>query len=283
MIIWIASYPKSGNTWLRSLISSYFFSQDGIFDQKKLKFIEQFPIKKYFDLFSYEKKIPGETAKYWIEAQKKINSNKKIKFFKTHNFLGSFNNHEFTNKENTLGAIYIVRDPRNVITSLKNHYDINYDDALNFIKSERKFIYDLNKENDYSDFQIISSWENNYKSWKNNKVFPVKFIRYEDLEKETFNVFKSIIEFISSITGDKTSFERKKAINAVNSTSFETLKNLEKNKGFVEQVLSINEKKKIPFFYLGPKNNWKKILKKDIQQNLEKNFNQSLKDLDYIK
>ncbi len=282
MIIWIASYPKSGNTWLRSLISSYFFSQDGVFDQNKLKFIDQFPIQKYLNLFSYEKKIPGETAKYWIEAQRKINSEKKIKFFKTHNFLGSFNNYEFTNKENTLGAIYIVRDPRNVITSLKNHYDINYDDALNFIKSERKFIYDFNKENDYSDFQIISSWENNYQSWKNNKVFPIKFIRYEDLEKETFTVFKNIIEFISSITGDKKPFERKKAINAINSTSFETLKNLEKNKGFVEQVLSINDKKKIPFFYLGPKNNWKKILKKDIQHNIEKNFNQSLKDLNYI-
>ena len=282
MIIWIASYPKSGNTWLRSLISSYFFSQNGLFDQNKLKFIEQFPIQKYLNLFSYKKQIPGETAKYWIEAQRKINSKKKIRFFKTHNFLGSFKNHEFTNKENTLGAIYIVRDPRNVITSLKNHYDINYDDALNFIKSERKFIYDFNKENDYSDFQIISSWENNYQSWKNNKVFPIKFIRYEDLEKETFRVFKSIIEFISSITGDKTPFKRKKAINAINSTSFETLKNLKKNKGFVEQVLSINNKRKIPFFYLGPKNNWKKILKKDIQHNIEKNFNQSLKDLNYI-
>ena len=282
MIIWIASYPKSGNTWLRSLISSYFFTQDGVFDQNKLKFIDQFPIQKYLNLFSYEKKIPGETAKYWIEAQRKINSEKKIKFFKTHNFLGSFNNYEFTNKENTLGAIYIVRDPRNVITSLKNHYDINYDDALDFIKSERKFIYDFNKENDYSDFQLISSWENNYQSWKNNKVLPIKFIRYEDLEKETFKVFKNIIEFISSITGDKKPFERKKAINAINSTSFETLKNLEKNKGFVEQVLSINDKKKIPFFYLGPKNNWKKILKKDIQHNIEKNFNQSLKDLNYI-
>ena len=282
MIIWIASYPKCGNTWLRSLISSYFFTQDGVFDQNKLKFIDQFPIQKYLNLFSYEKKIPGETAKYWIEAQRKINSEKKIKFLKTHNFLGSFNNYEFTNRQNTLGAIYIVRDPRNVITSLKNHYDINYDDALNFIKSERKFIYDFNKENDYSDFQIISSWENNYQSWKNNKVFPIKFIRYEDLEKETFKVFKNIIEFIGSIAGDKKPFERKKAINAINSTSFETLKNLEKNKGFVEQVLSINDKKKIPFFYLGPKNNWKKILKKDIQQNIEKNFNQSLKDLNYI-
>ena len=282
MIIWIASYPKSGNTWLRSLISSYYFSKKGFFDQNNLKLVDQFPEKKYLKDFKYKKEIPGETAKYWIEAQNKINSEKKIRFFKTHNFLGSFNNHEFTNKANTLGAIYIVRDPRNVITSLKNHYDMNYEDALNFIKSDRKFIYDFTKKDDYSDFQIISSWEKNYQSWKNNKIFPIKFIRYEDLDNETFKVFKSVIEFISIISTDRKSFNREKAINSINSTSFETLKSLEKTRGFSESVLSNKTKKKIPFFYLGPKNNWKKILDKDIKVNLEKNFRQSLKDINYI-
>ena len=282
MIIWIASYPKSGNTWLRSLISSYYFSKKGFFDQNNLKLVDQFPEKKYLKDFKYKKEIPGETAKYWIEAQNKINSEKKIRFFKTHNFLGSFNNHEFTNRANTLGAIYIVRDPRNVITSLKNHYDMNYEDALNFIKSDRKFIYDFTKKDDYSDVQIISSWEKNYQSWKNNKIFPIKFIRYEDLDNETFKVFKSVIEFISIISTDRKSFNREKAINSINSTSFETLKSLEKTRGFSESVLSNKTKKKIPFFYLGPKNNWKKILDKDIKVNLEKNFRQSLKDINYI-
>ena len=281
MIIWIASYPKSGNTWLRSLISSYYFSKKGFFDQNNLKLVDQFPEKKYLKDFKYKKEIPGETAKYWIEAQNKINSEKKIRFFKTHNFLGSFNNHEFTNRANTLGAIYIVRDPRNVITSLKNHYDMNYEDALNFIKSDRKFIYDFTKKDDYSDFQIISSWEKNYQSWKNNKIFPIKFIRYEDLDNETFKVFKSVIEFISKISKDKKGFNREKAINSINSTSFETLKSLEKKGGFIESVISNKSKKKIPFFYLGPKNDWKRILDEDIKINLEKNFEQSLKDINY--
>ena len=159
---------------------------------------------------------------------------------------------------------------------------MNYDEALNFIKSDRKFIYDYNKKNDYSDFQLISSWEKNYQSWKNNKIFPIKFIKYEDLDKETFKVFKSIIEFISSISNDKKDFSRDKAINAINSTSFEALKNLEKSKGFVESVISNNDKKKIPFFHLGPENDWKKILKKETIVDLEKNFKNSLKDLNYI-
>lgn len=42
MILWIASYPKSGNTWLRALLSSYYFSKDGSFNQEFLKMIDQF-------------------------------------------------------------------------------------------------------------------------------------------------------------------------------------------------------------------------------------------------
>ena len=69
MIIWIASYPKSGNTWLRALISTYFFSKDGIYNQNLLKNIDQF---YYFEEYHHDKNIPGDTCKYWIKAQEKI-------------------------------------------------------------------------------------------------------------------------------------------------------------------------------------------------------------------
>ena len=49
MIFWIASYPKSGNTWLRALISSYYYSKNGTFNDALLKKIDQFPTKKYFN------------------------------------------------------------------------------------------------------------------------------------------------------------------------------------------------------------------------------------------
>lgn len=49
MIIWIASYPKSGNTWVRSLISSYYFTKDGNFDFSLLSNIDQYPQQKFFD------------------------------------------------------------------------------------------------------------------------------------------------------------------------------------------------------------------------------------------
>ena len=95
MIFWIASYPKSGNTWLRTLISSYYYSKDGIFKQDLIKHIGQFPEKIHFEDFSYDPKIVIDTTRFWIKAQEKINQDKKLRFFKTHNVFGAINNRKF--------------------------------------------------------------------------------------------------------------------------------------------------------------------------------------------
>ena len=282
MIFWIASYPKSGNTWLRALLSSYFYSEDGIFNQNLLENIAQFPEKRFFSDFNYDTKIVTDTSKFWIKAQEKINRNNKLNFFKTHNILGSINNSNFTNKKNTVGAIYIVRDPRNVLTSLQNHYELSKDEALKFMLSEKKYIYDYHVKNDFSDFQFISSWEKNYKSWINQKIFPVKLIRYEDLSLKTLDIFKEIIEFIHYTIQEKIDFNFFKAQNSVKSTNFDSMKNMEKNNGFLESVLSKNDSKKIPFFYLGPKNNWKNIFNKEYQKKLNSVFENNLKELNYL-
>tara|TARA_B100001939_G_C16930833_1_gene613853 strand:- start:108 stop:956 length:849 start_codon:yes stop_codon:yes gene_type:complete len=282
MILWIASYPKSGNTWLRTLLSSYYYSEDGIFNQKLLSNIGQFPEKKYFIDFEYNQNIVTDTSKYWIKAQDKINNDRKIKFFKTHNILGSINNINFTNKKNTIGIVYIVRDPRNVLTSIQNHFELTLDGALEFMTNEKKYIYNFHLQNDYSDFQFISSWEKNYLSWTNQKVFPVKIIKYEELQKSTYQIFKEIIEFIEKLKGFEKNFDDEKAKNSVASTSFEKLQNIEKQEGFVESVISKKNVKKIPFFHLGPKNNWRNILDKKYQEKINLVFNKSLQDLNYI-
>ena len=283
MIFWIASYPKSGNTWLRALLSSYFYSKDGIFNQGLLKNIGQFPEKKHFSEFSYDSKIVTDTSKFWIKAQEKINVNNKLNFFKTHNILGSINNNNFTNKKNTSGAVYIVRDPRNVLTSLRNHYELTKDEALKFMLNEKKYIHDYHSKDDFSDFQFISSWEKNYKSWLNQKVFPVKLIRYEDLNSKTLDILKEIIEFIQNVVGEKNEFNILKAHNSVKSTNFENMKNIEKNDGFFESILSKNENKKIPFFHLGPRNDWRSLFDKNYQEKLKSIFENNLNELNYSK
>ena len=283
MIFWIASYPKSGNTWLRILLASYFYTKDGIFDEKVLKKIDQFPQKKFFDSFNFDQKIPTDTIKFWIKAQEKINQNKKLKFFKTHNVFGKLNNFDFTNIENSIGCVYIVRDPRNVITSLKNFYEMNDDQAFKWITNKNQYIYDVHKFETigYSNFQFISSWDTNFESWKIQKQIPIKVIKYEDLLNETYTVFYDVINFINKTINSEEKIFKNKIKNAVNSSLFSKLKEKEKKEGFSEAPKSKLLNSKIPFFNLGPDNNWKKILNDNLKDRLNNTFKKKLKELSY--
>jgi len=170
-----------------------------------------------------------------------------------------------------------------VITSLKNHYQLDDNQALNWMQNKNNFIYDVfNHERDgFSDFQFISSWNINYKSWKDQNKIPVKIIRYEDLLKETFLVFKDIIKFINITINSKETINIDRIKKSVQSTFFEKLKDNEKKNGFTEAVFTKDKKEKIPFFNLGPKNDWKKILNKELRIKIEEAFKAELNEIGY--
>ena len=281
MIFWSASYPKSGNSWLRTLIGSYYYSKDGIFYKDLIQKIGQFPEKRHFESFKYDAKSVISTTHFWIKAQEKINQDKKLKFFKTHNVFGKINDKPFTNKDNSLGCIYIIRDPRNVITSLSHHYELSYEESLSWMTNHKKYIFDDRVGQDFGNFQFISSWSNNYKSWKIQKDLPVKIVRYEDLLEKTFIVTKEIIQFINKISKNNTKINITKLKNAVASTSFNRLKKKENEEGFSEAIFSKKKNKILPFFNLGPKNNWTNILDKDFANKLSEIFKDDLDEFNY--
>ena len=146
MIIWIASYPKSGNTWIRSLLSAYLFSNDGKFNFELLKNIEQFSSKNIFSKPNNKNVDQLEIFKNWIPSQKIINKDTKIHFLKTHNALCTIEGNKFTDQDNTAAAIYIVRDPRNVITSISNHYSLNLDQAFDFLTNKTTRVFLLQRK-----------------------------------------------------------------------------------------------------------------------------------------
>ena len=124
MIIWLASYPKSGNTFLRSLLSSYFFSKDNSFSFELLNHIKQYPHRDHFLPLGIDINNPHILAKNHLKAQKNINKNtNSFTFFKTHSGFVKMDGFSFTDLNNSLGVIYIVRDPRDVVISYAKHND----------------------------------------------------------------------------------------------------------------------------------------------------------------
>ncbi len=284
MIIWITSYPKSGNTWIRSFIYTLLYTKNITSDLNKINFIKQYPVKEQFKDLVENFNNFSQISEQWVQSQNLINLDKKIKFLKTHHIMCELKGNKFTNLNNSLGAIHIVRDPRNVITSIKNHYSKkNYEEAYEFLIDENHCIDVENTSHKNIDKKkilntLISSWSTHYNSWKN---FPINYhlIKYEDLindPKKTFFSLKDYLEKVLKIQINDNDVEK-----SIKSNSFLELKKAEQKDGFVESAID-EFNKKITFFNLGPKNNWKNLLPSQIKEKIENKFFKEMNELKYL-
>ena len=293
MIIWLASYPKSGNTWVRTIINQIIFndvkSTTEVFDN--LSRIRRYPSKTDIvglpqlpnhNVFTKEQKkeVIDFTIKNWSISQDKINKNNKTNILKTHNILCKLNldgkDYSFADLNNTIGVIHIVRDPRNIVTSVKNHFSISTEeDSVEMLCDNYNWTGFANNEIP----QLLSSWSNHYNSWKK---FPNNYllIKYEDLVLDISNEIIRIAKYLSN------HFEYEFSENIVDkikqNTSFENFKVLETKGKFNENSINEITGEKNTFFNLGPENNWKKILKEESIDKIEKEFNEEMKELGYL-
>ena len=283
MIIWLASYPKSGNTWVRSFLTSLIYKKDGTADLNSMP-ISQYPLRSHFNGLVNEFDNINLLSEKWISSQDLLNLDNKIKFFKTHHVMCNFGKNSFTNYENTFGVIYIVRDPRNVITSILNYYSKNnYEEAKQFLFDERKIIgVDFPKNNEHQRgnniITLISSWKTHYNSWKNFKK-NFLLIKYENLINDEINEFSKIRNYLENKLNLR--FSNNKFDTAISSNSFAKLKKIEETEGFSENV-KINSNSEVNFFNLGPKNDYKNLLDERISKEIEKIFSHEMKELGYI-
>ena len=272
MIIWIASYPKSGNTWLRSFLSHYLYSDKHEFNFELLKNIRTFPDHRELN---YLKKKYNNKYKFlhmvnhWDFFQTEISKKKPI-FLKTHNALVTINNCAFTSSKNTLGLIYIIRDPRDVVISYSHHLAKNFEETFQIMK-----IDSMEKTNDNLNKTFLTNWSNHYKSWK---AFPIDklFLKYEDLVNNTEKELTKVVKYLNGIC--KVQFNHKKILESIKATNFTNLQKLEDRDSFDENPKMTEDQR---FFRNGTTNQWKKALSKDLINKIQKEFGQTMKENGY--
>ena len=284
-IIWISSYPKSGNTMMRLFLASYFFTKNGKLENftplkkissfnhiKNFEKITNFPSIKHFQ----EK--PEMISRYWQKAQVNINEKlfNKILFLKTHNAQFKFNSNFFTNNELTRSFIYVVRDPRSVLLSSISHYGIaDQISASEIITSDKRLSYATDNGRLP---EFLLSWRTHFVSWhnfaKSNPDLGL-IIKYEDLVLKSEETFLIVLKFLLKKTGQR--FDMAKFKNAFESINFLKIKKMEKKIGFFEKSENSDN-----FFRLGKVDEWKEKLNLEINSNIKRAFSKEMKYLGYI-
>ena len=276
-IFWIASYPKSGNTWMRAILTSLFYTNNGKFNFNLLKFIENFEKHKRFEflkssnLYDYNKlKDLIIISKYWIEAQKNIDVKGDFVFLKTHSANMKLYNNAYTNIDNSLGLIYLIRDPRDIAISYSKHQGKNLDDTIKILTTKGALTFSPKESYPI----VMSRWDEHCISWQGLNV-PKLIIKYEVLLKNTRYVLNEIVNFFTKNYDIRFNNIETKIDNIIKSTSFDKLQKYEKKYGFKEAKRSM-------FFRIGQDLQWKEKLTKSQVKKIESSFTKTMKYFDYL-
>ena len=277
MIIWLASYPKSGNTWLRMFLKSYFLKPGekfGLENSRLDNFKAQgFPDQEILDHLRVDYNKFEEIVKNWEAMQDYINLNNKTNYVKTHNAMVTVGSYKFTTTRNTKGIIYIVRDPRDVLVSLSHHMGIDYEKTFEHLSSSYNFEYPSSGDKRYKK-TLMGAWSDHYKSWKNFKSCKTLVVKYEDMVLDEYNTFKKIIKYLTEVDGAE--YKEEKLIKALKQTQFDELQKMEKNEGFSEKG------KGELFFRKGKIGEWEKDLSVNLIKKIEKMFSKEMIELGYL-
>ena len=267
-LVWLASYPKSGNTWIRACLM--LATTGDLSLDKLINIVPYFPLlnNSHFKNTTFSGPIEAGRAavKMWDKTQfdlSSYSSDKRI-IVKTHQVFGNINSVQFPNLDCAFGVIQIVRDPRDVALSYAAHYGRDIDSAIEKLFDEKNSINELSQP---GSFEFISSWELNYLSWQ-DAAFPKLVIRYEDLLTSPERTLDSIFDFMEL---------NPKILTAqiIEKTSFQSLASMEIKNGFKEA--SSHSK----FFRVGKEGQWSNLTKRQ-REKIEKKFSRTMKSLGYL-
>lgn len=275
-IIWLASYPKSGNTWFRFFLSALLNDTDEI-DLNGLKTNGIFSSREIFDACTDldSRYLYDDEVKQLLPGVYKQLSNEvsKTQYIKVHD-ANTLNNSDqpIIPAEATRAAIYIIRNPLDVVASFANHMGSTIDHALKKMNDPNgSLATQRNNLNIHAQLrQVMLSWSGHVESWTYQPVFPVLVIRYEDMLTDSLSTFTKAVDFIGI---ESTPAKIKTAIEAAD---FSKLRQKEDQTGFKERTPNAKR-----FFRSGSSGNWINELTREQAQSVLDHHSEVMKMYGY--
>lgn len=275
-IVWLASYPKSGNTWLRSILVHLLYPEQEYKDLQYLKSIGYVSNRRLFDeylgidssdLGEQEIELLRPEVYDTMAAQTKENL-----YLKIHDAYQTLSNGKaLVSQQASKAVLYIVRNPLDVAVSYSAFTTDSVDTTIkqmndsNFKLSSSQ--YSLKMEI----CQHLSSWSSHVASWTEQKDIPILSIRYEDLTDDTVKVIKMVVKFLGL------SFSNQQIKLAIDNSSFKKLQKLEESYGYLEKHSNCNS-----FFRNGRVGEGIETLTKDQILEIKSNHKKMMKHLGYL-
>lgn len=253
-LTFLASFPKSGSTWVRAFLAAYIRRLEGAdsFDiadvplssesDSRLKRFAEVLAKPASELTEAE--IDAARAEVQRRLAKQVGDKRVIK---THNARVRHAGTPLIDRQATSRVVYVVRNPLDVVDSLADHANLSLDGAITLMANRQHQL----KRNDSMVTQYLDSWSEHVKSWTMHRAFPVLVVRYEDLKHLPQERFSELIRFLGW------EFSEEHVRWAIEQTAFDRLSSQEVQNGFAE-VSGVAKTGR--FFRKGVSDRWREIL-----------------------
>jgi hypothetical protein len=275
-IIWLASFPKSGNTWTRTFLHNLTqILQVGEAEEQDINAMGRFSAweimkKRYKDILGFD---PTDEHRREIAAvrhkvqQQMANEGEGMLFVKTHHALVMDRGYTTINTAVTSGAVYIVRNPLDVAISYSHHISKSIDEAISLMAVE-------NAETPLSEksvYEVYGSWSQHVWSWTRTPHRAIYVMRYEDMLRDPEKYFG---ELARHLLFNPDAAQLKQAIEL---SSFEKLKKQEEAKGFNEKPKNAQS-----FFRDGRSGQWQTVLSEEQIRRVINDHGEQMKRFGYI-
>lgn len=248
-IIWIASFPKSGNTWVRTFLANYFQPPGRTLDINSLRRFTTADVRQDFFDRAAGGRYQGRGIEDWMRVRPKAlrliaASKPGHHFVKTHCQIARIGGQDLIPPEVTAAAIYVIRNPFDVAPSYARHLGVDIDTAIGRMTDAQAI-----QGNAGNVLEFVGRWDDHIRGWTGAPGLPRHVMRYEDMTADAEAAFRGLFRFLR-VPVNVDSMAR-----ALEAASFDSLRRQEERHGFVERPPQMQR-----FFHRGRAGGWREDL-----------------------